>query len=66
MHWSLMNDEEFGSRKLLMLKYKRGHQIIQTFCKIGSAQNLGHPSLISRNFKTLQKLLLSDAECTET
>ena len=36
MHWILMNDKEFGSRKLWKLKYRRGNQIIQTFCKIGS------------------------------
>ena len=35
IHWNAMNDEEFGSRKLLKLKYRRGDQIIQTFCKIG-------------------------------
>ena len=33
MHWNLMNDEKFGSRKLLNLKYRRGDQIIQTFWK---------------------------------
>ena len=41
MHWNLMNDEEFGSIELLRLKYRRGDQIIQTFCKIGSRQKLG-------------------------
>ena len=30
-----------------------GDRIIQTFCKIGSTQKLGSPSLICRNFKTL-------------
>ena len=58
MHWNLMNDEEFGSRKLLKLKYRRGDQIIQTFCKIGSPQKLGPPSLICRNFKSLPKKIL--------
>ena len=33
MHWNLMNDEKFGSRKLLNLKYRRGDQIIQAFWK---------------------------------
>ena len=65
MHWNLMNDEEFGSVKLLKLKYRRGDQIIQTLRKIVSPQKLGPPSLISRNFKTLRKVLLNHAECIE-
>ena len=36
MHWNLMNEKEFGSFKLLKLKYRRGDQIIQPFCRIGS------------------------------
>ena len=60
-----MNDEEFGSVKLLKLKYRRVDQIIQTFCKIGSPQKLGPASLICRNFKTLKKVLLNQAECIE-
>ena len=63
MHWNLMNDKEIVSIKLLKLKYRRGDQIIQTFCKIGSPQKLGPPSLICRNFKTLQKVLLNHEEC---
>ena len=54
-----MNDEEFGSGKLLKYKYRKEDKIIQTFCKIGSPQKYGPPSLISRNFKTLRKALLS-------
>ena len=65
MHWNLMNDKDFASIKLLKLKYRRGDQIIQTFCKIGSPQKLGPPSLICRNFKTLRKVLLNHAECIE-
>ena len=34
-----MNDDEFGSIKLLKFKYRRGDQIIQTLCKIGSPRN---------------------------
>ena len=60
-----MNDEEFGSRKLVKLKYRRGHQMIQKFCKIGSPQKLGPPSLICRNFRTLRKELVIHAEITE-
>ena len=40
-------------------------QIIHTFCKIGSCQKLGPPSLIWRNLKTLKKLLLNHEECIE-
>ena len=50
-----MNDEEFGSVKLLKLKFRRVDQIIQTFCRIGSPQKLGPPSVICRNFKSLTK-----------
>ena len=60
-----MKHEEFGSKKLLKLKYRRGDQIIQTFSKIGSTQKLGPHSLISRNFKTLRKVLLNQAESIE-
>ena len=65
MHWNLMNDEEIMTIKFLKLKYRRGDQIIQNFCKIGFPQKLGPPSLISRNFKTLRKLLLNHAECIQ-
>ena len=44
---------------------KEGDQIIQTFCKIGSPQKLGPPSLIWKNFRTLRKVLLIHAEMTE-
>ena len=66
MHWNLMNDDEFGSIKLLKLKYRRGDEIIQTFCKTGSTQKLGPPSLICRHFKTLRKVLLNHAERIES
>ena len=60
-----MNDEIFGSKKLLKLKYGRGDQIIQIFCKIGSPPKIGPPSLICKNFRTLKKAFLIDAEWTE-
>ena len=60
-----MTDEEFESIELLRLKYRRGDEIIQTFCKIGSPQKYGPPSLISANFKTLTKVLLDHAEYIE-
>ena len=65
MHWNLINDDEFGSIKLLKLKYRRAEQKIQTFSKIGSTQKLGAPSLICRKFKTLRKVPLNHAECIE-
>ena len=51
MHWNLMNDEEIGYLKLLKLKYRRGDQIIQTFCRTVPPKILVPPSLICRNFK---------------
>ena len=54
-----MNDDEFGAREL---KYRRGDQIIQTFCKTGFPQKSGPPSFTCRNFKTLRKVLLNHAE----
>ena len=65
MHWKLINGEEFGSKKLLKLKYRSEDEIIQTFCKIGSCQKLGLPSLICRNFRILREVLLIHAEWTE-
>ena len=54
-----MNDDEFLHKNLLKLENRRGDQIIQTFCEIGS------PSLICRNFKALRKAFLIHAEWTE-
>ena len=38
MDWNLKTDEEFGSLKLLELKYRRGDKIIHPFCRIDSPQ----------------------------
>ena len=65
IYWNVMNDEKIGSRKILKLKYRRADQIIQTFCKIGSAQKLAPPSLIRTNFRALRKVLLNHAEYIE-
>ena len=62
MHWNLVNDEEIWSITPLKLKYRRGAQIIQPFCKIGSPQKLGPLCLICRNFKTLINVLVNYAE----
>ena len=66
MHWNLMNDAEMMSIKFWKIKYSREDQIIQTFCKIGIPQKLDPPSLVSRDFKTLQKKLLNHEECVES
>ena len=60
-----MKDDEFGSVKLLKLKYRRRNKIIQTFCKIGSPQKTGAPTLSCRNFNIPRKVLFNDAECIE-
>ena len=60
-----MNDEEFQSVKVLKLKDRRVDQISRSFCKIGSCQKLGTPSLFCRNFKTLKKVVLNHAEYIE-
>ena len=65
MHWNLMNHKEFGFLKILKLKCRMGHQIIQTFCKIGSPQKLDPPSLICTNLKSLRELLLNHAKFIE-
>ena len=65
MEWNLTNDNQFGPTKLLKFKYRRGNQIIQTFCKIGSPQKLGPTSLSCRYFKSLRKVLLNYTKCIE-
>ena len=47
-----MTDEKFGSFELLKLKYRRGDQIIQLFCRIGSPQEIRSPLFY---LKKLQK-----------
>ena len=65
MHWNLVDDDKFGSIKVLKLRHRCGNQIIKAFCKVVSPQKLDRPSLICRNFKTLGKVLLNHAECIE-
>ena len=59
MDWKLIHGEEFGSKKLLKLKSRRGDQIVQKFCKVGLSQKLGPANLICRNLKTLKEVLLN-------
>ena len=66
MHWNLLDDEEFGSLKFLKLKYRRGDEIIQPFCRIGSTQEIrSPPPLIWGNLKKLRKVLLNRVEYNE-
>ena len=52
-----MNDEEFGSFKVLKLKYRRGDQIIYSCsAELVPLKKLG-------NFKKLRKLLRNHKEC---
>ena len=70
MYWNLMNDEEVEYLlNLIKWKYRRGEQIIQTFCKIGSPQELDPPlpsPLICRNLTTVRKVLLNHTECIQS
>ena len=59
MHWDLLNDEEFGSIKLLKLKYRKGDKLIQTFCKIG------FPLFNFYKLQDSKKSILNRAECIE-
>ena len=50
-----MNGEETWSIKLLKLKYRRGEQIIQILCRIGSSQKLGAPLFSLKKFGKFNK-----------
>ena len=58
-----MNDEEFESFKFLELKYRKGDQIIQPFCRIGSTQEIRSPLF---NLKKFQKIDESIGELFRT
>ena len=53
--WNLMNEEEFESFKFLKLKFRRGDQIIQPFCRIGSPQEIMSPLFNLRKFQKTEK-----------
>ena len=55
MHWNLMNNEEFGSFKCLILKYRTRHQIIQPFCRIVSPQEITSLLFNLRKFSKTDK-----------
>ena len=50
-----MNENEFGGFKFLKLKYRRGDQIIQLFCRIGSLQEIRFSLFNLRRFQNLDK-----------
>ena len=52
---NLMNDEELKSFNFLKLKYKRGDQIIQPFCRIGSPQEIRSHLFNFKNFSNYEK-----------
>ena len=55
MHSNLMNDKEFGFFKCLKLKYRRRDQIIQSFCRIGSPQEIRSPLFNLKKFSKTDK-----------
>ena len=54
-HENRMNDKEFGSSKLLKLKYRRADQIIQLFCRIGSPWEIRSPFFNLMSFKKAEQ-----------
>ena len=50
-----MNDEEFVCLKFLKLKHRRGDQIIQLFCRIGSPQEIRSPLFNLRKSQITEK-----------
>ena len=73
MHWNEVNVIEHVFFKFLKSKLRRGDQIIQSFCRIGSLQGARSPLFIFRTFwKTEKKsgescskhfILMIDLEC---
>ena len=47
---NLINDEDFSALNFLKLKHRRGNQIIQLFCRIGSPQEIRCPLFNLWNF----------------
>ena len=53
--WNQRNDKEFGSLKLLKLKYKRGDEIIHPSCIIGLPQEIRSPLFHLQKFYNFGK-----------
>ena len=54
-HWNLMSDREFRSFKCLILKHRRGDQILQLFCRISSPQEIRSTVFKLRKFSKTHK-----------
>ena len=55
MYWNLVNDDEFRPVKLLKLIYRKGDQIIQTFCKIDPPPEIRSPLFYLYKFQDSEK-----------
>ena len=56
MYWNLINDEEFGPLKFLTLKYRKGNQIIQSFCRIRFPQEIRSTLFNLWKFENAEKI----------
>ena len=65
MPWNLMNDKEFGSLKLLKLKYRKGGHMIQQFWRIGFPQEIRSPLLNFKKFCKTWEVLLNPVESNQ-
>ena len=50
-----MNDEEFESLKFMEMKHRKGDEIIQPFCRIGSSQEIRSPLFNLKKFQKTEK-----------
>ena len=50
-----MNDNEFGFFKLLKLKYRRGDEITELFCRIGSPEEVRSLLFDLKKFRKAEK-----------
>ena len=55
MHRNQMNEEKFESSKFLKRKYTRGDQIIQSFCRIGSHQEIRSALFNLKKFSKIER-----------
>ena len=56
MHLNDMNDEECGTSQVWKVKYKKGDQYIQSFCRIRFPKEIRSPVVIFRTFKKTEKI----------
>ena len=50
-----MSEEEFGSFEFLKFKYRRENKIIQSFCRLGSPQEIRFPLFSFKKFRRTEK-----------